>query len=258
MTSYVSIDTEEDEDNTYSLKELSSVDKASIPEHIAIIMDGNRRWAKNKELPSIAGHWKGVNALMDIVKAASDLGVKVLTVYSFSTENWNRPQGEVDALMELFELSLKQQRETMVKNSVRLCYIGDISRFPTSFQQTLKTTQAATTDSSKIDLVLALNYGGRNEITRAIHKIIDDLDAGKLKKEAFNEELIGKYLDTSEWRDPDLFIRTSGEMRISNFLIWQISYSEVYITKTLWPDFTPKRLLEAILDYQNRNRRLGQ
>lgn len=241
----------------YSKKDLQAIDISKVPSHVAIIMDGNRRWASQRELPYMAGHWKGADTLTRIVKAASELGVKVLTVYSFSTENWNRLPEEVEALLELFQARLRSQKQSMVQDGVRLGTIGDIERFPESLKTVLDEVKAATASGNKIDLVLALNYGGRDDIRRATRAIAEDCLSGKLSPNDLSEQIISRYLDTAKWGDPSLLIRTSGELRISNFLLWQISYSEVYVTDVLWPDFNEKNLLKAIMEYQHRQRRYG-
>jgi undecaprenyl diphosphate synthase len=228
-----------------------------IPEHIALIMDGNRRWAKQKGLPTAYGHWKGADIITEILRFASKLGVKVLTLYAFSTENWSRPQKEVDHLMRLISFYLRKKKRSMVQESVKLETIGDLSRLPGFVQERLQEAKRDTADSTKIRLVLALNYGGRDDIKRAVVKIVEDIEEGKVTKEQISEELIGRYLDTSFCTDPALFIRTSGEQRLSNFLLWQMSYTEVYITNVLWPDFTQEDLLDAIFEFQKRERRLG-
>lgn len=241
----------------YSEKELALVDLARVPSHIAIVMDGNRRWAESRSLPAFAGHWKGADALTQITRAASHLGVKVLTVYAFSTENWCRSQDEIDSLMHLFEVYLQQQKEPMCKEGVRLQIIGDLSSFPPSVNAAVEQTLKATAECKKMDLVLAMNYGGRDDIRRALICIVEDVHQGKLSREDISEELIGTYLDTARWPDPALFIRTSGEQRQSNFLLWQLCYSEFYYTDILWPDFQPKDLLDAVCDWQKRKSRLG-
>lgn len=235
-------------------KELPKVNAMSAPEHVAIIMDGNRRWAKNQGLPVSAGHFRGAERLTQIVQAASAFGIKVLTVYAFSTENWKRPSVEVKALMQLFKSYLKRQRSSMIKEGVRLNTIGDVSKFPKDVLQVLEETIEATKEGAKLDLIIALNYGARDELKRAIGAMIDD----KISKEELSEDLISSYLDTAKWKDPDLLIRTSGESRVSNFLLWQISYSEVFVTDVLWPDFGEKDLLAAIQEYQKRELRLGK
>lgn len=227
------------------------------PKHVAIAMDGNRRWASKRFMPSMFGHWKGAEVINKIVKAASAMGIQVLTLYAFSTENWNRSKSEVDELMKVFSHYLKKNSNFMIEEGVRLNCIGDLSKLPLELQVLFSKTMEATKDGSKLDLVLAVNYGGRDEICRAFKSITTDLQKGLLKKEDISEDLISSYLDTAKWKDPDLFIRTSGEQRLSNFLLWQFSYTEVYITQTLWPDFDENHLLQAVLDYQKRQRRLG-
>lgn len=237
----------------YSAAELSQLEPSAIPKHIAIIMDGNRRWAKQNELPPMMGHWEGAETLTDVLRAAAELGVKTLTVYAFSTENWGRPESEVEYVMNLFELYLMRKKESMVRDGVRLDAIGDLSRMPEKVLHAFKETKRATEHCDRINLVLALNYGGRDEIRRAVVKIIEE----KLSSDQITEECIASHLDTSRYGDPDLLIRTSGEMRVSNFLLWQISYAEIFSTKVLWPDFSSSELLEAVLAFQRRSRRLG-
>jgi undecaprenyl diphosphate synthase len=244
-------------ESIYSKEELERIDLTSVPRHVAIIMDGNRRWAKKCGLPYMAGHWKGADTLKKIVRAASELGIKVLTVYSFSTENWNRLPQEVEVLMEVIEAKLKLQCESMIEDGVRLDTIGNISRFPDRVKRAIEETKAATAHCNKIELILALNYGGRDDIRRAVVTITEKCLKGELSIADLSEQLIARYLDTAKWGDPSLLIRTSGELRISNFLLWQISYAEVYVTDVLWPDFNERNLLEALLDYQNRQRRFG-
>lgn len=228
-----------------------------VPKHIAIIPDGNRRWAKREGLGPVKGHWKGADILLDIVKGARDIGVDVVTVYGFSTENWSRPKHEVLGLLHVLETYLREQRQPMIDNGVRLTSIGDVSRFPESMQEALKETAAATDHCKRINFVLALNYGGRDDMRRAICQLVEKGSRHELKPEDVTEELISQHLDTAPWPDPDLLIRTSGEMRISNYLLWQMSYSEIYVTDLLWPTFTPQDLLEAVRCYQERHRRLG-
>lgn len=241
----------------YSSEELESVKGANIPRHVAIMMDGNRRWAKLRGLPNIVGHWQGADSLTKIVKAASELGIEVLTVWALSTENWSRPADEIDGLMHLFKVYLQKQKHKMVEEGVKFDTIGDLSRLPQSVREELEETKKATRGGKKIDLVLAINYGGRDDIRRATQAIVTDCLEGKLLKENLSEAVISGYLDTAKWRDPDLIIRTSGELRLSNFLLWQLSYAEIYITDVLWPDFNEKELLKAVLTYQQRERRLG-
>ena len=228
-----------------------------IPKHVAIIMDGNRRWAKKHGVSTTIGHWKGAEALMDIVDAASNLGIDVLTVYAFSTENWNRTEEEVEGVMQLFKMYLSGQCERMVREGVRLDAIGDLKRLPSDVLKILEETRAATAHGTKIDLVLAINYGARDDIRRAVSSLVGDCLEGLLSKEDISEKVLAGYLDTAKWQDPELLIRTSGESRLSNFLLWQISYSEIYISEVLWPDFNESHLLQALLDYQRRERRSG-
>jgi undecaprenyl diphosphate synthase len=228
-----------------------------VPRHVAIIMDGNRRWAKKKGLPTLMGHWHGAEVLTKIVRAANACGVKVLTVYTFSTENWSRSQEEVDMLMDLLRTYLIEQREEMLQEGVKLDAIGDFGKLPASAREIIEETKILTAHCERIELVLAVNYGGRDDIRRAALAIVDDCLNGKLKKEDLSEQVFGSYLDTAPWGDPDLLIRTSGELRLSNFLLWQISYAEVYITEVLWPDFDEKEFSKAISEYKRRERRLG-
>lgn len=242
----------------FSPQELALIDPENIPKHVVIVMDGNRRWAKREGLPPEMGHWQGAEQLDIVVRAAADLGIKTLTVYSFSTENWNRPKHEVEMLMQLLEGYLVNKKEELVKEGVRLNTIGDIEKLPEGVKKALEDTKKATSQGNRIDLVLALNYGGRDEIRRAIVKMGKAHENRELDLENITEETISSYLDTASWGDPELFIRPSGEFRVSNFLIWQISYSEMYVTEVLWPEFSPQDLLQAVLDYQKRNRRYGE
>ncbi len=242
----------------YSNEDLLQIDRNRVPHHIAIIMDGNRRWAKERNLPPMVGHWKGAEALPGIVRAAADLGVKVLTVYAFSTENWGRSPEEIDALMQLFNHYLMSQKDVMINEGVRLESIGDLSKLPLFVQQTLLEGKQATMQGSRIDLVLALNYGGRDDIRRAMLAMFEGLQQGDLSIREVSEDLISGYLDTAQWPDPDILIRTSGEKRQSNFLLWQLCYSEFYHTDVLWPDFEAQDLLLAVKEYQKRERRLGK
>lgn len=241
----------------YSLDDLSLVEDGKVPHHVAIIMDGNRRWAKLQGLPSVMGHWKGADTLTKIVRAAQELGIKTLTVFSFSTENWNRSQHEIDALMHLFQVYLEEQREPMLREGVRLSAIGDLSRIPEAVAKELERSISSTAHCKKIDLVLAFNYGGRDDIRRAMVAMLTDYDADKFGKEDVSEQMISRYLDTAAWPDPDMLIRTSGEQRQSNFLLWQLSYTEFYHTDVLWPDFSDRDLLKAVIEFQRRQRRAG-
>ncbi len=235
----------------------SLIDPRKIPKHVAIIMDGNRRWAKQRDLTSVMGHWEGAETLIEIVQSAAKLGVETLTVYSFSTENWERPEFEVESLMQIFEFYLSSKRDLMIREGIRLDAIGDISRLPETVKKALEETKQATQEGKRINLVIALNYGARDEIRRAILKILNEHKDQKISQDMLTEEFISRYLDTNRWGDPDLLIRTSGELRVSNFLLWQICYTELYVTNVLWPDFSEMDFYKAILDFQNRQRRYG-
>lgn len=241
----------------FSRSELAKLDPNRIPEHVSIVPDGNRRWAQTHGKSREEGHLKGADTLLEIVKAAKEIGIKTLTVYSFSTENWNRPQEEIDALMVIYASYLIENCEEMVSTGIRLETIGDLTPLPAFLQNTITETKQATASSDQITLVLAMNYGARDEMCRAVRAMIADYDRGVIKKENITENLISTYLDTHPWADPDLYIRTSGEQRVSNFLLWQISYAEIHISQVLWPDFKPAHLLEAVIDYQGRQRRRG-
>ncbi len=238
----------------FSSSELAQIIPSRVPKHVAIIMDGNRRWAQQKEVPPVMGHWQGAESLTDIVRASVDLGIKTLTVFAFSTENWHRPGDEVESLMDVFELYLHRKREFMVREGVRLNAIGDLAHLPSRVLNAFQETKMATEHCDRIQLVLALNYGARDEIRRAIVRMLHD----GISAVQVTESLISQYLDTSNLGDPELLIRTSGEMRVSNFLLWQISYAEIFSTDVHWPDFQPKDLLEAVLAFQQRGRRWGQ
>lgn len=243
-----------------SIKEeeiLRKIDSNNIPKHIAIIMDGNGRWAKKRGLPRAIGHRAGVETIRNIVKASSKIGIKYLTLYAFSTENWKRPKDEVSALMSLLVEFLRKEIDELNSNNVVVRTIGDISQLPEICQKELDRAYDITKDNSGLKLNLALNYGGRDEIVRAINKMFSDFKAEKFKIENIDDMLISSYLDTSGMPDPDLLIRPSGEYRISNFLLWQIAYSEMWFANIYWPDFKPYHLYKAILEYQERDRRFG-
>jgi undecaprenyl diphosphate synthase len=236
---------------------MEQTDKEKLPRHIAIIMDGNGRWARNKSLSRISGHIKGVDAVREIVTACRELGIKVLTLYAFSIENWRRPEDEVIALMELLKEYLIKEAEEMVQNNIRLNAIGRIEDLSLDVQNTLQEAMEKTERCDGMILNLALSYGGRSEILHAVHGILSDFQRGKIKPEEITMQRFSQYLWTRGIPDPDLLIRTSGEFRISNFLLWQIAYTELYVTETLWPDFDREELLKAIADYQSRERRFG-
>jgi undecaprenyl diphosphate synthase len=236
---------------------MKEIDKDKLPTHIAIIMDGNGRWAKKKLLNRISGHMKGVDAVREVVTTCRELGIKILTLYAFSIENWRRPKEEVEALMALLNEYLLKEQGEMIKNNIRLSAIGRLEDLPPAVLATLQETMKMTEHCDGMTLNLALSYGGRAEILHAAKGIISDLREGKIKPEELSEQRFSQYLWTWGLSDPDLLIRTSGEFRISNFLLWQIAYTELYVTETLWPDFDRKELLKAIADYQSRERRFG-
>ena len=237
--------------------QLSPQAKATLPTHVAIIMDGNGRWAKQRHLPRVEGHRHGVESVRAVVRAAGELGVKYLTLYAFSVENWNRPQDEVDTLMTYLARFLKNEIGELNRNNVRLEAIGQIYRLPEFVQEQLRKTQAALAKNNGLTLVLALSYGGRTEIVEAVRSIAAKVKAGKLEAAEINDQVMAQHLYTRNWPDPDLLIRTSGEMRVSNFLLWQISYSELVVTPTLWPDFRKAQFYEAMEEYMRRHRRFG-
>ncbi len=238
-------------------EQLASIDPTRIPKHIAIIPDGNRRWARKSDLDLVKGHQRGAQMLRDIVQAASELGISTFTLYSFSTENWRRSPEEVEYLMYLLKVNLTQCREELQEFGVRLDVIGDLSGLPAEILPLIEQAKTVGREGDKLTLVLAINYGSRDEIRRAVTKIAQEAVDGVLSPGQITEQTIADHLDTARWGDPELFIRTSGEMRVSNFLLWQICYSEIYVTDVLWPDFTPGHLLEAVQVYQHRQRRLG-
>lgn len=232
-------------------------DPKNIPQHVAIIMDGNGRWARSRGLPKIAGHRAGVKSAEETVRAAGKLGIKVLTLYTFSTENWNRPKREIDALFGLLEEYLEKEEDKFSRNNIRFSVIGNIEGLPESTWKKLKEVIESTKNNTGLTLNLALNYGSRDEIASAARNIAKDVLAGSLSVEKIDGNLFSSYLYTKNLPDPDLLIRTSGELRVSNFLLWQISYAELYITKKLWPDFKERDLLKAVAEYQKRERRFG-
>jgi undecaprenyl diphosphate synthase len=239
-----------------SLKE--NIDFSNLPQHIAVIMDGNGRWAMGKGAARIFGHRNAIQAVKDITEACGELGVKYLTLYAFSTENWGRPKEEVEGLMELLVNTLQKEINTLHKNKVRLLTIGNIDHLPRECQMNMQEAKDATSANAGLSLVLALSYSGRLEIVKAAKKIAAEVQAGKVNPEDINEQFFSGYLETAGIPDPELLIRTSGEMRLSNFLLWQVAYTELYITKTLWPDFRKEDLYEAVCAYQKRERRFGK
>ena len=229
-----------------------------IPSHIAIIMDGNGRWAKRQGMARMFGHRQGVETVHRITEAAAELGIEYLTLYAFSTENWNRPKEEVDALMSLLVDTIAKETPTLMKNNVRLSTIGDLARLPENAQQKFRACMEETDRNTGLNLVIALNYSARWEMIQATRNIALAVQQGTLLVEDINEELISASLTTALMPDPDLLIRTSGELRISNFLLWQLAYAELYFTDCLWPEFTEEEFYHAIVDYQHRERRFGK
>jgi len=229
----------------------------TIPRHIAVIMDGNGRWAERRGLGRVLGHRAGIEAVRATVRAAHELGIRFLTLYAFSTENWSRPKGEVDALMGLLEHYLAAELEELDRNGIRLRAIGRLDRLPEVTRVKLEEALERTRDNSEMTVVFALSYGGRTEIADAARKLARDVESGKLDPEQIDEKTFAAYLYDPELPDPDLLIRTGGEARVSNFLLWQIAYAELHVTEVMWPDFRKNDLVEAVLDYQQRERRYG-
>lgn len=234
------------------------IDIGKLPRHVAIIMDGNGRWAHLNGKERIFGHRQGVESVRNVIEAAAELGIKYLTLYAFSTENWGRPDEEVSALMGLMVQSLNNETGTLVKNNIRMMAIGDFSRLADDVRTRLFETIELTSDSTGLTLVIAISYSSRWEITEAARKIAGAVDSGELAHEAIDEALFEKYLCSRGMPDPDLLVRTSGESRVSNFLLWQIAYTELYFTEKLWPDFGKEDLYDAIINFQNRERRFGK
>ncbi len=233
------------------------IDKQKVPEHVAIIMDGNGRWATNKGLPRTYGHKRGVDVLKEILKASKKLGCKVLTVYAFSTENWTRPTKEVDFLINLFCEVLRNEIEEIHEESTKIKFVGDLNPFPETLKKIISSSESLTKNNNKFLLNICANYGGRQEIVKVARELAIKSSSGEIKPTEINEDLFNSELLTRGTKDPDLLIRTSGEKRISNFLLWQLAYSEIYISDVMWPDFNEFEFLKAILDYQSRNRRFG-
>jgi len=236
----------------------SQIDLDKLPRHIAVIMDGNGRWAKQHGKPRVFGHKNGVTAVREVTEAAAELGVEYVTLYAFSTENWKRPKLEVGALMRLLVETLSKEIETLNKNDIRLKAIGDLSKLPDITHKALLDGIAKTQHNKRMTLVLALNYSGRWEITEATKSLSEQIKSGELAPEDIDQDTLGDHLSTKGMPDPELLIRTSGETRISNFLLWQIAYAELYFTPTYWPDFRKAHFYQAIIDYQRRERRFGK
>jgi len=237
---------------------IGKIDKDRLPRHIAIIMDGNGRWAEEKGQERLYGHFHGVESVRIIVEGCAELGIEYLTLYAFSTENWDRPQKEVEGLMSLFVETIRKEVPTLNKNNIRLHVIGDLSLLPKDAHEELQEALALTSHNTGLNVVLALSYSSRWELVNAVKQIGLDVEAGKINAASINQEVLEHYLATSEFPDPELMIRTSGEYRISNFLLYQLAYAELYFTNTRWPDFRKENLVEAILDFQARKRRFGK
>jgi len=229
-----------------------------VPGHVAIIMDGNGRWARQRHLPRVEGHRAGAESAKVIIRTAGQLGVRFLTLYAFSTENWNRPKSEVNTLMRYLVHYLKRETPDLNKNNVRLEAIGQIDRLPESVRKQLRKSQETLSDNTGLTLILALSYSGRSELLEAVRRIAAKAQAGMLTPESITEQTISEHLYTHRWPDPDLLIRTSGEMRVSNFLLWQISYTEFVVTSTLWPEFRRSQFEAALEEYAKRHRRYGR
>ncbi|MBG1242509.1 isoprenyl transferase [Nostoc sp. NZL] len=236
----------------------TNLNPQKIPQHIAVIMDGNGRWANSRGLPRIAGHRQGAKTLKELLRCCKDWGVKALTAYAFSTENWQRPVEEVNFLMLLFERLLHRELAQMHREGVRISFIGDLSALPKSLQTEMERSMTETLNNQAIHFTVAVNYGSRNEITRVCRQVAQLVQQGELSPQEVNESLVEQHLYTADTPEPDLLIRTSGEMRLSNFLLWQMAYTEMYFTDILWPDFNREAFYQALLSYQSRDRRFGQ
>jgi len=236
---------------------LRAIDFQRLPRHVAIIMDGNGRWAKLRRKARVEGHRAGIASVRDVVETSARLGLEVLTLYAFSVENWKRPRSEVSTLMSLLKFYLRKELDTLLRNNIRFQVIGRPEALPPDVRNELERGSAATRACTGMLFNIALNYGGRTEITDAVRRLIQDAAAGKIDAAEIEEETLSRYLYTAGQPDPDLLIRTSGEMRVSNFLLWQIAYAEIWVTDVLWPDFRRKHLLQAVIDFQKRERRYG-
>jgi len=234
------------------------IDKNNLPKHIAVIMDGNGRWAKRQGAKRIFGHQNAIKAVREISEGSAELGIEYLTLYAFSTENWNRPKAEIRGLMELLVATIRKETETLIKNNIIHNAIGDITILPLKCQRELKEAIEITSKNTGLTLSLALSYSGRWDIVQGVKGLLKDVKKELISEKDINQELFSRYLSTSNIPDPELLIRTSGEMRISNFLLWQMAYTELYITELLWPDFRKEHLIDAIISYQNRERRFGK
>ena len=244
-------------ENAKNIELINQIDKNNIPEHVAIIMDGNGRWAKKRFLPRSAGHHEGMKRVIEIVETAEKLDIKYLSLYAFSTENWKRPQEEIDNLMKLLIQYIKTELDRIHKNNVKIQTMGDISKLPRASREEVERAIKTTKDNDKMILNIGLNYGGRDEIIWGIKNILEDIKMGNIKEEEIDENLFSDYLYTKGLPDPDLLIRPSGELRLSNFMLYQIAYTEFWFSDILWPDFKEEDFYRAIIDYQKRNRRFG-
>jgi undecaprenyl diphosphate synthase len=244
---------------TTSLIELpADLDCTRLPQHVAVIMDGNGRWAKKRGFPRIMGHRRGADALRDLLRCCKDWGISALTVYAFSTENWGRSMEEVDFLMTLFENLFQVELKEMIAEEVKLAVVGNLDNVPSSLYNAIDRARTATQYNHGVQFTVAINYGGRQEIVRACQTIAAQVQQGLIKSTDIDENMLSQHLHTADLPDPDLLIRTSGEMRISNFLLWQLAYAEFYVTDTLWPDFDRRAFHQALLNYQQRHRRFGK
>ena len=236
----------------------TNIERAKLPQHVAVIMDGNGRWAKQRGLPRIEGHRRGANTLKEMLRYCKNLGIKTLTAYAFSTENWGRPTGEVNFLMSLFERLLQKELKEMEQEEVCINFIGDLTPLPKSLQQEMRRSMERTKNNQGVFFNVAINYGSRHEMTNACKAIAKKVRQGELAAEEISEQTISQHLYTSASCDPDLLIRTSGEMRLSNFMLWQLAYTEIYVTDTLWPDFNQQQFDRALASFQQRDRRFGK
>jgi undecaprenyl diphosphate synthase len=237
---------------------IRDLDKNRIPEHIAIIMDGNGRWAKSKGKPRVFGHKQGVNAVREVTEGGAEIGLKYLTLYAFSTENWNRPKLEINALMSLLVSTMDKEIDTLLKNNIRLTTIGDITKLPTANYNSLQNGIEKTRQNTGMNLILALNYSGRWDLVHALRTFYDKIKSGEIEDASINDDTFAGLLSTADVPDPGLLIRTSGELRLSNFLLWEMAYTELYFTDVMWPDFTKNELYLALKNYQSRERRFGK
>ena len=244
-------------DHTLIGQNINLIKQGPVPKHVAIIPDGNRRWAKKRLTNAFSGHKAGADALMEVIKAGKQIGIEVITVYSFSTENWRRSSSEISHLMDIYDYYLSSNCAEMISQGIKLETIGNLTPLPQFLQQTIAETKMATKNCDQITLILALNYGFRSEMCKAVESIVAEFKQNPCGNIAISENLISKHLESSRWQDPELLIRTSGELRLSNFLLWQLCYAEIIVSPVLWPDFSANNLFESILEFQKRERRWG-